>query len=120
MRPAIVGILVVCLSGCVEVGFQDPATALSEGEAALARADYAAANDHFTGALVAVGASDAQQTKAYRGRGAARQGLDRFDEAIEDMAPPWPGRPRTPSFAWSALLEAPVWRRPRSSSRSSL
>lgn len=85
MRPTIVGLMLVCLSGCVEGLLTDTEATLGEADDALARGDYLIANDLYTETLVSVLASDAEMNAAYLGRGKARLGLDRPDDAIADF-----------------------------------
>lgn len=91
MRPTLVGLLLLCLSGC-DGGLLGDSGILSETEAtlgeadtALARRDYAVANSLYTDALVAVLASEEQTQAAYLGRGKARVGLGRAEEAVADF-----------------------------------
>ncbi len=85
MRPAVIGFLVLCLSGCIALQIEDPTTALEQADAALARGDYPTANDLYTGILVSVLTSTAQRNDAHRGRGWARLGLERVEAAIDDF-----------------------------------
>ncbi len=85
MRPIIVGLLLVSLSGCVDGLFGDAETTLGQADEALARGDYPTAKDLYTEALVSVRATEPQMIAAYRGRGKARLGLDRAEEAIADF-----------------------------------
>ncbi len=63
----------------------DIETTLGDADTALARRDYAVANDLYSEALVAVLASREQTQAAYLGRGKARVGLGRADEAVADF-----------------------------------
>jgi len=85
MRPTMIGLFLVCLTGCVDGLTFDASETLEQAGNALARGDPQNANDLYTSVLVSVGAADSQVSEAYRGRGRARLELDRTDEAMEDF-----------------------------------